>query len=148
MNAELHMTIGISGSGKSTFAREFARQNKLVYLSSDELRADYGKDEDDQEISHIVFKNMRVFAKKALAQGFSVMLDATFLKPRDRKDYLELANELNLKTVAHFADTSLVVALMRNASRLRQVPPEIIQNQIQKLVPPQIGEFDEVHLIS
>ena len=141
---ELHLTIGISGSGKSTVAEQIAREKNLLYLSSDYLRSKFGTGQDDQGVSHIVFKNMAVWTDVALEQGFNVMLDATFTYPKSRKEYIEIGRKHGARVIAHFVNTPMHIAMARNAMRSRQVPYDVIQRQATQLVPPQPGEFDEV----
>ena len=56
----LYITVGLPGSGKSTYAKEFVKGKDIEYLSSDELRAVYGKGEDDQTVTPIVFSHIPV----------------------------------------------------------------------------------------
>jgi len=42
MNNTLYITVGLPGSGKSTYAKNFIKDKNVEYLSSDELRAIYG----------------------------------------------------------------------------------------------------------
>ena len=55
MNNTLYIAVGLPGSGKSTYAKDFIKGKDIEYLSSDSLRAVYGKGEDDQTVTPIVF---------------------------------------------------------------------------------------------
>ena len=52
MNNTLYITVGLPGSGKSTYVKNFIKDKDVEYLSSDELRAIYGKDETDQSVTY------------------------------------------------------------------------------------------------
>ena len=53
MNNTLYIAVGLPGSGKSTYAKNFIKGKDIEYLSSDELRAVFGKGEDDQTWAHL-----------------------------------------------------------------------------------------------
>jgi len=48
MSAKLIFLVGLSGSGKSTWAEEFIKDNDAELLSSDRLRLELFGDENDQ----------------------------------------------------------------------------------------------------
>ena len=50
----LYITVGLPGSGKSTYVKNFIKDKDIEYLSSDSLRAVYGKSEEDQSVTSIV----------------------------------------------------------------------------------------------
>lgn len=92
---------GLSGSGKSTFARELApRMGVAVVLRSDEVRKRlWGVAPADRlpPVAYAVEESERVYgvmlqeAQACLAAGRSVVLDAVFLRPEERTAAQELA---------------------------------------------------------
>ena len=69
MNNTLYITVGLPGSGKSTYAKEFIKGKDVHYLSSDELRAVYGKGEDDQSVTPMVFGHIKRKVDEFLKDG-------------------------------------------------------------------------------
>ena len=59
MNNTLYITVGLPGSGKSTYAKEFIKGKEIEYLSSDSLRAVFGKSEEDQTVTPLVFGHIK-----------------------------------------------------------------------------------------
>jgi len=98
----LLITMGFSGSGKSVLARELVRRLPAVHLSSDRLRkAAVGVSAATPlESRHYtpsgraeVYRRMREYASAFLKRGQNVLLDATFLDPREREAAAALARE-------------------------------------------------------
>ncbi len=77
MNNTLYITVGLPGSGKSTYVKNFIKDKDIEYLSSDELRAIYGKDETDQSVTSIVFGHIKRKVDEFLKDGKNVLFDAT-----------------------------------------------------------------------
>lgn len=93
---------GYSGSGKSVLARELARRIPAVRLSSDEVRKEGSGAASDTPLGtnaytegarHAVYSELFRRAGQLLRDGTPVLLDATFLPPRERDRAAELAHE-------------------------------------------------------
>lgn len=138
--------IGIPGSGKSTWA---AAQGATV-ISSDALRLLLSGNEENQAIHGKVFATMRYLLRTRLEIGASpTIIDATNLRRRDRKKWLQLAKKHDAIIEAMHFDVALETALERNAARTRQVPEEIIRSMHAGLQPPTEAEgFSSVVTIS
>ena len=79
------MMIGVSGSGKSTFAKNWAKQLDGVWLSSDAIRAELWGDENDQQHPETVFRIMNKRLMAALGEDLNVIYDATNLSAKRRR---------------------------------------------------------------
>ena len=75
--------IGPSGSGKSTFARQHFLATEVI--SSDACRAMVSDDENDQTVTSDAFDILYYIAAKRLAAGKLTVIDATNVRPEDRK---------------------------------------------------------------
>ncbi|MFD0784495.1 AAA family ATPase, partial [Micromonospora azadirachtae] len=71
--------VGVSGSGKSTFARRHFLPSQV--LSSDAFRAMVADDENDQSASADAFDALHYVAGKRLRAGRLTVVDATNLQP-------------------------------------------------------------------
>ena len=83
MNKLIFM-LGISGSGKSHQAKEIAKKEKAVIVSTDAIRKELFGDESRQKNTNHVFYEVYSRIEKALAEGRSVILDATNLDREKR----------------------------------------------------------------
>ena len=107
--------IGISGSGKSTFAgRHFA---PTEVISSDFCRALVSDDENDQAATRDAFDVLHFIAGKRLAAGRLTVIDATSVQPEARGPLVALAREHHALAVAIVLDVPEKVCAARNAAR-------------------------------
>ena len=124
----LVVLCGASGSGKSTFARQHFSQTEVV--SSDQCRALVGDDERDQSVTQTAFELLHTIVDKRLEVGRLTVVDATNIKPEDRKPLSELARRWDVLSTAIVFDLPLALCLERNGSRQdRQTPQHAIKRQ-------------------
>ncbi len=107
MSARLLITCGLSGSGKSTVAAQLLQQG-AVRLRSDVERkrlyglapladsAAHGLDIYTPEASRRTFVHLAEQAHALLQAGYPVIVDAAFLRRRERDDFRALARALGL----------------------------------------------------
>ena len=80
MKAKLTMLIGVSGVGKSTFAKQLKDAGEIdLIISSDALRAELFGDENEQNRNNELFNELHNRIRKALKEGKRVGYDATNL---------------------------------------------------------------------
>ena len=75
--------IGVSGSGKSTFARKHFKPTEI--LTSDACRGLVSDDENSQAATKDAFEVLHFIARKRLAAGKLTVVDATNVQPESRK---------------------------------------------------------------
>lgn len=143
-SAPLILTVGIPGSGKSTWAEQLAAQKaaeKKYYhiISTDRIRADLYGDEAIQgewiDIWRSLVNQLKA-ARQSIDQGrtAAVIYDATNAVRRQRRDFIQTAQGCGYAPlIAAWIDTPLAVCLQRNAARSRQVPPHIIEKMHRQL---------------
>jgi protein phosphatase len=128
----LVVLIGVSGSGKSTFARRHFKGTEI--LSSDYCRGLVSDDENCQEATTDAFEVLHFIARKRLAAGKLTVVDATNVQPEARKPLVALAREFHCLPVAIVLDLPERVAHDRNQSRAdRSFGPHVIRQQAQQL---------------
>lgn len=144
--ATIKFTVGLPGSGKSTWAKEFVKKNKnYVRVSRDDIRrmrGEYWIPSQESMITDI--ENAAIIA--ALRHGKNVIIDATNLsidRNRNRvrviKDILtkeglhELVNKLNV-SYERFMDVSLEVLIKRDLNREHSVGKDVITNMYDRYV--------------
>ena len=128
----LVVLIGPSGSGKSTFARRHFAPTEI--LSSDFCRGLVSADENDQAATGDAFDVLHYIARKRLARGLVTVIDATNVRPEDRKPLIQLAREYHVMPVAIVLDMPAKLCAQRNELRPdRQFGSHVIRQQCSAL---------------
>jgi protein phosphatase len=124
--------IGVSGSGKSTFARKHFKPTEI--LSSDYCRGLVSDDENSQAASADAFEVLHFIARKRLAAGKLTVVDATNVQSESRKPFVAIAREFHCLPVAIVLDLPERMAHDRNKTRPdRNFGPHVIRQQAQQL---------------
>lgn len=147
----LFLTVGLPGSGKSTYAKQFISNHheKIVYLSSDELRAKFGKDENDQSVTPKVFSYIKQQVDILLESKQNVLVDATNVNRKERKDYIDCAIKYGAKVIVFVFELEREQLIERNVKRGatggRNVPEHVIDKMLLKYEKPSKEEgIDEI----
>ncbi|MDG4812805.1 AAA family ATPase [Hydrogenovibrio sp. 3SP14C1] len=103
---KLILMQGVSGSGKSHYAQQILGQIDAIIISSDiERKRLFGisplervsKSEQKRlysaDMNHRTYQKLLTLAETTLASGYSVIIDATFLKEEHRRPFQQLANK-------------------------------------------------------
>lgn len=128
----LVVLVGVSGSGKSTFAaRHFG---PFETLSSDFCRGLVSNDVTSQDATAAAFDVLHHIAGKRLDAGLLTVVDATNVQPTARKALVALARAHDVLPVAIVLDVPEQVCLERNAARTdRSLPTHAIRRQRDQL---------------
>ena len=127
----LVVLVGVSGSGKTTFARQHFGPFEVI--SSDFCRGLVADDENDQAASADAFDVLEYIAGKRLAAGLTVV-DATNVQPGARKQFVELARAHDVLPVAIVLDLPKSLCAQRNESRAnRTFGAQVIHRQHDQL---------------
>ena len=148
MNNTLYITVGLPGSGKSTYVKNFIKDKDIEYLSSDSLRAIYGKSEEDQSVTSIVFGHIKKTVDEFLKDGKNVLVDATSVNRKERSDYINTAKKYGAKVVAIVFKMDRQGLIERNKKRGEQggrvVPDWVIDKMLNKFAEPSYDEGIDV----
>jgi predicted kinase len=142
---QIILTIGLPGSGKSTYLH----RKGIQPLSTDTLRLWLLDDETDQSQQARVFGILRLLLRIRLQLGRPQnYIDATNLTQRERRPYKLLAEQFGYDFCAIFFDVPLAVCKQRNLGRKRQVPDDVMETMARKLQPPVPGEgFSKITVV-
>jgi len=124
----LVVLIGVSGSGKSSFANRFFKRTEI--LSSDECRALVSDDENNQASTNDAFDVLYYIAGKRLKNGLLTVVDATNIQKESRKGLVELAKKYHCLPVAIVLDLPEKVCEERDRNRTdRSLGAHVIHRQ-------------------
>jgi protein phosphatase len=107
--------VGVSGAGKSTFAREHFGPYEVI--SSDQCRGLVADDENDQSATNAAFEVLHFIAGRRLDAGRLTVVDATNVQPESRRQLVALARAHDVLPVAIVLDLPERVCIERNATR-------------------------------
>lgn len=140
---QIIVTVGMSNSGKSTFANTAVQHNpdRYVVINRDKIRellfgytettiSEYYTRNDVSAREKQVTRYEDTLINEALETGRIPIVDATHLK----RTYLERFKYWNVEVELMFFDVLLKEAQVRNESRLRQVPADILKKQYNQYV--------------
>lgn len=134
--APLIITVGVSASGKSTFAKRLAKDNVFAHLERDILMKQVNPENLDytpqmglhaKELQHSSFVD-------AVLRGQPVVISNTHLKLSDIQEWHSAAISANYEFVVVLKVEERDILLLRNTIRQEgRVPDEVIISQLDKL---------------
>jgi len=139
-NKEIIFTIGISGSGKSTWAKQYCIDNDMIRLNRDDIRSilfgmslsDYFKTKYNDGVSEgLITKMFNSMLKSAMSDNKSIIVDNTNLREKYIKDIIKQVDgdyTINVK----FFDVSIDECIKRDLQRETTVGESVIKDQYQK----------------
>ncbi len=140
--------IGIPGSGKTTFLKEFSANNGYSYICPDDIREELTGNVSDQSKNAEVWQEAYKRTERELSQGNSVVFDATFANLGQRKDFLSFARLKGAEKIQGVCiEVGLEIAKERNQLRERKVPEAVLERMHRSLTefPPEISDgFDSI----
>lgn len=137
--AHIIVPIGISGSGKSTSTRTLYPNH--LQISPDAERKNLFGDESVQGDSGPIHQICHEKLREVLRSGGKAIYDATNIVPDLRSKITTLCHDYGALVTFLIFDTSIEEAKLRNKSRERQVPEEVIERQAFKFEWPLPEEY-------
>jgi len=132
---KLVVMCGLQGSGKSTIAEELSLKYNMIVLSSDKLRKEF-----PDENNEFIFRRLYNQANIALKQGLNVILDATNITIKSRKQIFLNIKE-PCKKICYIVNTPYEVCIERVKKRnedinSHQVPLEVVRRYLESFEVP------------
>ena len=146
----VYIVVGVPASGKSFWSKRYVAKvnaftEKIVYISSDDIREEICGDAQDQSRNNEVFEIFYNRARQAIQEGKDVILDATHLSKKTRRKCRNHFKNLNCKFIAVQMKTPIEKAIRRNKNRNRVVPNYAMERMINAFEPVEENEgFDEI----
>ena len=144
----LILLVGIPGSGKTTYAKEYVNSHlNTIHLSSDSIRAELYGNESIQGNPADVFSLMQKRAIEALNDGIDVIYDSTGITRKDREGIINVCPKF-AKIEAHIIWAPIELCITRDATRERTVGKEVIDRMLKRFQAPYYDEgIDEIKII-
>lgn len=143
--AEVIVTIGLSGSGKSTALSEL--DDSWTVISPDEWREEHYGDASEQGDPAVVHRACREQLKEVLRAKGRAVYDATNLVADLRAQLLNVCHAYGAHVTLWVFDVAPSVAMARNRQRERRVPDWVIARQASKFEWPGPEEAHAVRVI-
>lgn len=122
-------TIGLPASGKSTWARQFQRDNRgWVRISDADISYQLSGRDNDADVRPLVRRRRKELIRQALDAGRCVILDNTHLSASTRERLEKFAAEVDAELEwRDFRDVSVSECIRRDARRDRRVGARVIE---------------------
>lgn len=148
MQPNLIIMCGPQGSGKSTWAKKYVSENpNIIYLSTDDIWLSIGPIT-DQSIAQHVYPMLYRKAEIGIRKGQDVLLDATFVCKKWRKDAIKLGRRLGAWLVVHVFNAPRETLIKRIAERTKKGGMAISDLDLDRYIAmfeqPDNSEFDEI----
>ena len=144
----LCVMCGLSGSGKSTIARNSLDTfNNPVIVSSDTIREELTGKVEDQSKNDEVFKLFHERIRKNLENKHDVIVDATNLTMKSRRAIMMKINGLDVHKICYIIPKPFEWCKKDNINREHPVPNEVLEKQIKRFqIPFKEEGFDEIFI--
>jgi len=137
MKQHILILRGISGSGKTTYAKRICREQGYKRVNRDDLREmlfglspeQYYKTSGIGTRENIITGVQNLLIEHLLELGESVVVDNTNLKESVVKSF----NSLGVETIVETLDVPLETAIQRDLKRERTVGRQVIEKQFKQL---------------
>jgi predicted kinase len=148
-NRKLIIMIGVPGSGKTTWAKQYLEEHKndefkWVRVSRDDIRMMCFNVEFDTANEVTVTQIEDKLVRLALEEGKNVLIDATHINRKSRNKWHKLALDIGgINVIEKGFKIDLETCLERNRNRDRKVPEVIIRNMHERLQKSKFEEWKE-----
>lgn len=149
---------GISGSGKSTFAKNLIAQNpdkNCIYLNADTMRGTMfdGKEEIQKngeyviEYLYMIFSYFCYLSQKDGGIPHVIIIDNVNKNRHSRQTWIKIAQKFNFNIECILFNVGLEKAIENNKNRDRMVPEKVIEDQYKSFSFPDLNEgFSRIYI--
>lgn len=134
MKQTIIVTRGLPAAGKTTWAKEYIKNNKnIIRINRDDIRNMLTPEFiHGGEMESIVTSIEHSAIRKSLSSGYSIIIDATNFKGTGQ--FTEIADQLGIdyELIIKRFDTSLEECILRDSKRDNPVGKEVIERMYNK----------------
>jgi predicted kinase len=142
---EVVITVGLSGSGKSTWVAKHLKDHQLISL--DEIREEIGRNRSDQSQNAKVVDVGRQRLRQHLREKKRVVWDATSLRRDYRSSVANLAFDYGALVTLIVFHRSVEACIEQNSQRTEEVPGSVITQQLKSIQWPELTEAHRVVVV-
>jgi predicted kinase len=142
---EVVVTVGLSGSGKSTWVAKHLKDHKLVSL--DKIREEIGRNRSDQSQNAKVVEEGRQRLRQYLREKKRIVWDATSLRRDYRSGVANLAFDYGALVTLVVFHRSVEACMEQNGQRTDEVPGAVIAQQLKSTQWPELTEAHRVIVV-
>ena len=149
MTPKIFLTVGVSGSGKSHFAKKFCQDNDVVELNLDNFRKLISGDISNQAVTFEAIKERDKQLEKQLKLNHSVMLSDTNLHARNINSIAKKYPYLDVEVFFITDSDNVQLCKDRIADDLQDgvdrsnVPNEVVDRQYENYVKMKDATFED-----
>ena len=145
--AKMYLMCGCSGAGKTTFAKEFAKENGLTYLGIDDFYALVNGDECIHTNSFEVWIEFYKVIHEAEINNIDVVIDTNAITRSHREQFIDWFPTFEHHLI--YVKAALELRKKNNKSRRRQVPDDVMDKMHNKMQIPSLDEqFKTIAIIT
>ena len=139
--ANMYLVCGMSGSGKTTFAKQYAADLNYTYVCPDDYYARINGDECKHTGFFEIWMSMWRDLHNYEVNNIDVVVDTNALTRGQREQFLEWFPTFTHHIV--WCEASFGVCLANNNSRRRVIPKEIMEQMWQNIEEPTVEEYSK-----
>ena len=149
MTPKIYATVGVSGSGKSHFAKKFCQANDVVELNLDNFRKLISGDISNQDVTFEAIKERDKQLEHHLQLNHSVMLSDTNLHARNINSIAKKYPHLDVEVFFITDSDNVQLCKDRIADDLQdgvdrsKVPDEVVDRQYKNYVKMKDATFED-----
>lgn len=149
MTPKIFLTVGVSGSGKSHFAKKFCQDNDVVELNLDNFRKLISGDISNQDVTFEAIKERDRELGYHLQLGHSVMLSDTNLHARNINSIAKRFPHLDVEVFFITDSDNVQLCKDRIADDLQDgvdrsnVPNEVVDRQYENYIKMKDATFED-----
>ena len=141
------MVVGLPGSGKSTFIKDFIDEDNAHIHSSDSIRKELLGDVNDQTSNSLVFETLHNRIKEDLKNGINCCYDATNIHEKYRRAFLQEIKSIPCRKECFIIATPVEECIKRDEERDRTVGKEVINKMYKTFdIPTKREGWDGIYL--
>ena len=137
---KLFIMCGLSGSGKSSIAKDLAAKHNADIVSSDVIREGLFGSSQDQSDNGKVFNIFNKRIRELLNSNKNVIADATNITIKSRRAIIENVRKLEVEKICYIVSKKYEDCIRDNKNREYSVPEYVLENQLKRFQIPFLEE--------
>lgn len=148
MTQKIIFLKGLPASGKSTWAKEYCKDNpEFIRLNKDDIREELGNPTWSSKFEEQVLSTQRSRGTSALEKGNSIIIDDTNFAEKHSIFWRSIANKLSLEFEERYFDVDVEECIRRDKGREKRVGADVIRKMYKDHVRPISIHTDDRYIL-